>query len=514
MNLLYYGDNLEILRRHIADETIDLVYLDPPFKSERDYNVLFEEQNGTRSAAQIEAFEDTWQWDLGAAQAFDEIVSKGPERVSLAMQAFRKFLGACDMLAYLSMMAPRLVELRRVLKPTGSIYLHCDPTASHYLKLLMDAAFRAANFRNELVWCYKSRPQPKRYFGRKHEVILFYAASEACTFNWQAVARPLTEATRKKYRHVDEAGRRYRLQGRGITGSPIRSAKDVALKWETTHPELVVRDYLDEKIGVGREDWWADIGIINQAAAERLGYPTQKPEALLERIIKASSNEGDWVLDPFCGCGTTISVAQRLNRRWIGIDITHLAISLIKQRLLDAFGSECRYEVHGAPRDVAGARALAAQDRFQFQIWASDLVGSAPRELVKGADRGIDGRIFFHDEGRGGKTKQIVVSVKSGSVSVKDIRDLRGVVEREDAAIGVLVTLEESTSEMRSEAAGAGFYKPRGWSKRYPRIQILAIEELLAGKRVQYPSKRDEDVTFKKAPRAKRRKPPQGSFSF
>jgi len=515
--LLYYGDNLDILRNHIKDETIDLIYLDPPFKSNRDYNVLFAEQDGNRSAAQIKAFEDTWEWNTIAAAAYQEIVEVGG-RVSQAMQAFRTFLGESDMMAYLAMMAPRLVELRRVLKPTGSIYLHCDQTASAHLRLLMDAVFGAQNFRNDIVWCYKSRPQSKKYFGRKHDNLLFYSKSEQYSFNWKSVVRELSEETTKKYRHTDENGRKFRLQGRGIKGSPVRSQKDVAMAWEKTHPELVVRDYLDEKIGVAREDWWADIDILNQVANERLGYPTQKPEVLLERIIEASSKKNDIVLDPFCGCGTTIAAAQKLNRKWIGIDITHLAVALMKYRLENMFGEKIRktYEVLGEPTDLSGAKQLAKDDPYQFQWWSLGLVGARPVEQKKGADKGIDGRLYFHDEADSSKakTKQIIISVKAGHVSVPYIRDLRGVIERENAEIGVLLSMKKPTKPMRTEAASAGFYKSPWQEKPYPRLQILTVEELLNGKRIDCPPLGQVNVTFKKAPKVKGVSNEQNNFDF
>jgi len=246
-NKLYFGDNLDIMRSHIADESVDLIYLDPPFNSNASYNVLFGEANGTKSTAQITAFDDTWHWGQESESTYYEIVTGGPKKLADLIQAFRSFLGQSDMMAYLTMMAIRLAEMHRVLKPTGSIYLHCDPTASHYLKLIMDAVFGAKNFRNEIMWCYKSRPQSKRYYGRKHDTLLFYSVSDTYVFNWKEVVRPLSEETIKKYKHIDEDGRRYRLQGRGIKGSPIRSAKDVDLEWEVTNPELTVRDYLDDK---------------------------------------------------------------------------------------------------------------------------------------------------------------------------------------------------------------------------------------------------------------------------
>jgi len=505
VNQLYFGDNLDVLRNNIPDESVDLVYLDPPFNSKANYNVLFKEAKGIPSAAQIEAFTDFWHWDDAAVRTYHELLlsENAPVKLKNLLRGFEEFLGTNDMLAYLVMMAPRLVELRRVLKPTGSIYLHCAPTASHYLKLLLDAIFGKKNFRNEIAWCYKSRPQSKRYFGKKHDVIFFYSVSDNHMFNWQTVSRPLSEVTIKKYRLEDEDGRLYRLQGRGIKGSPIRSAKDVDQKWEKTNPELVVRDYLDEKNGVALEDWWMDINILNQLAAERLGYPTQKPQALLERILKASSSEGDVVLDPFCGCGTTIAAAQALNRRWIGVDITYLAINLIKNRLADHFGDELEYELHGSPKDWESARELAVatdKPRKEFEIWALSLVKAQPDgdpSKKGGGDKGIDGVRFFLDKikGRTGKTKttsqKIIVQVKSTEKpQPSDVRDLRGVVDREKAVIGVLILLHRpgKRSEIYKEAASAGFYHSELYQRDYRKIQVLCIEDLLEGTaRLEFP---------------------------
>jgi len=488
-NVLYYGDNLDILRRYIKDESVDLVYLDPPFKSNKDYNVLFEERNGSRSKAQIKAFEDTWRWDTGAAQAYQDIVENGPGTVSRAMQAFRTLLGENDMLAYLAMMAPRLVELRRVLKPTGSIYLHCDPTASAHLRLLMDAVFGAKNFRNEIIWCYSIGGRSKRAFGRKHDTIFWYSRSDKWTF---AAHDPELRVPRKPDSHmkviVDDEGVQWQEKTDRQTGKVYR--------------------YRLDKVP---EDYWTDIEQLNREAAERLGYPTQKPEALLERIIRASSNEGDVVLDPFCGCGTAVVVAERLKRRWIGIDITHLAITLVKHRLRDTFPDKItedghirrgvEYEVIGEPVALSGATALAAQDPYQFQLWALGLVGARPAEQKRGADRGIDGRLYFHDEKDTTKTKQIILQVKAGHTGVKDVRELIAVVEREKAQIGVLISLQEPTRAMRAEAASAGFYAPPLLTTSYPRIQLLTVGEILEGKQIQYPYR--ISATFKKAPKAR-----------
>jgi site-specific DNA-methyltransferase (adenine-specific) len=464
-NWLYYGDNLDILRRYVKDETVDLVYLDPPFKSNQDYHVFFAEQDGSRSAAQIQAFKDSWRWDQEAANAFMEIVEPGG-KVSQAMQAFRQMLGANDMLAYLAMMTPRLVELQRVLKPTGSIYLHCDPTASHYLKILMDAIFGVRNFRNEIIWFYKTGGASKRHFSRKHDVILFYAKTDDYMFNAQKE-------------------KSYMMHEYGFKKSDFQKDERGQYTW------------------VYMKDVW-EIPSIGSADSQRLGYPTQKPLALLERIIGASTNPGDVVLDPFCGCGTTIDAAQRLERRWIGIDITSIAINLIKSRLLDTYGESITktYLVRGEPTTHSEAQALAEFDKYQFQWWALGLVGARGVEEKKGADQGIDGRLYFHDEREGGKTKQVIFSVKGGHTSVKDVRDLRGVIEREKAKIGVLITLQEPTQPMRKEAADAGFYTSP-WDGTHPRIQILTVAELLAGKRLDMPPTGQVNITFKKAPKNK-----------
>ncbi len=524
-NLLYYGDNLDVLRRYVKDEAVDLVYLDPPFNSNASYNILYAEQNGSRAAAQVKAFEDTWTWDQAAAEAYQETVETGG-KVSQAMQAFRTLLGDSNMLAYLAMMAPRLVELRRVLKPTGSIYLHCDPTASHYLKLLMDAVFGPHNFLNEVIWERFNFHADAGRWGRLHDVLLCYAKNAAdVVFTTQR--RDYDERYIRSHFKKDEAGRLFRYDnplaaGQGPTrvffGKSLEPRPGTHWRWSQENIDKLIAEgkivltgtgwptvkrYLDEMPGHPIGDVWTDIPEINSQAKERLGYPTQKPEALLERIITASSNEGDTVLDPFCGCGTTIAVAQRLNRHWIGIDITHLAVTLMKHRLRDAFGDQVAYKVIGEPVSLPDAEALAANDPYQFQWWALGLVGARPVEQKKGADKGIDGRLYFHDEAEGSKTKQVILSVKAGHTSAPHVRDLRGVVEREKAEIGVLITMQEPTQPMKTEATGAGFYHSPGWDKNYPRLQILTVAELLAGKGIDMPPIRQVSATFKKAPRAK-----------
>jgi DNA modification methylase len=477
-NVLYYGDNLDILRQHIKDETIDLIYLDPPFKSDQDYNVLFKEQNGSRSAAQIKAFEDTWEWDMAAAKAYQNIV-EGGGKVAEAMLAFRTYLSENNMMAYLSMMAPRLIELQRVLKNTGSIYLHCDPTASHYLKILMDAVFGPTNFRNEIVWHYRKWPTGKYTFQRNHDIIIFYSKSGRRTRTFNQLYMRRTPSTLKRF----------------------GTAKIVS-GYDKEGRRLPSKTKSKPSVGVRQDDVWE----IGRVPPIKQLFPTEKPEPLLERIVRASSNEGDIVLDPFCGCGTTVAVAQRLRRQWVGIDITHLAIGLIKHRLRDAFGENIRktYSVIGEPVSLTDAQTLAQENRYQFQWWAMGLVGARPVEQKKGADKGIDGRLYFHDESDNAKseTKQIIISVKAGHVGVKDVRDLRGVIEREKAQISVLISMERPTGPMQTEAASGGFYKSP-WGSRHPILQILTIEELLDGKEIDYPHSEGVNVTFKKALKAK-----------
>jgi len=561
-NVLYYGDNLDILRRYIKDESVDLVYLDPPFNSNADYNVLSAERDGTRAHAQIKAFGDTWVWDREAARNLEDAVQNGGPHVASAMMAFRTFLGTSDMLAYLSMMAPRLVELRRVLNPMGSIYLHCDPTASHYLKVLMDAVFRPENFRNEIIWRRTGAHGPRRCFGPIHDTLLFYSKSSSYFF--EVVRRPYMRGhVAGRYAADATGGLKFIsggnvLTGAGTTGGqsgmlwrgfdpskknrhwaipgflakqmPPEFAKlGVLAKLESLYEAGLVEirkgtewptpvRYLGDNDGSPMQDLWAyqpyteetvqgtDVGIDADVAwmgptdPERLGYPTQKPQGLLERIIRSSCPENGIVLDPFCGCGTAIAAAQSLKRRWIGIDITYLAINLIKNRLRDAFGARLRYRVVGEPVSVPDASELARNDPYQFQWWALGLIGARPVEEQKGADKGIDGRLYFHDSADVSDVKQVVVSVKAGqNIGVAMVRDVIGVIQRERADMGVFTTMEEPTRAMRKEAANAGFYASPAGTK-HSRVQLLTVDDLLAGKKIDMPGWH-EPRTFKKARR-------------
>jgi adenine specific DNA methylase Mod len=547
MNRLYYRDNLTVLRGCIGDESVDLIYLDPPFNSQSTYNVLFRSTAGEQSRAQIEAFDDTWHWGDEAELAFDGVINSGSSDAAEMLRAMRGFLKETDMMAYLAMMAVRLVELHRVLKPTGSIYVHCDPTASHYLKILLDAVFGVENYRNEISWrrssAHNDTKQGSKKCGNIRDTIFFYSKSDSWTWNPQYTAYS-EEYTESMYRFVDgEPGRRYRKgdltaakvggdtryewRVRRITGgewladleneylSPKEgweytgvlpygkriwayskeNMKQYSLDGRIVYSESGMpnyKRYLDEMAGVALQNDWNDIKLAS--GSESLGYPTQKPLALLERIITASSQEGDVVLDPFCGCGTTIHAAQKLKREWIGIDITHLAISLIEKRLKDAFPG-ITYEIHGTPKDLEGARDLALRDKYQFQWWAVSLVNAVPfGGKKKGADSGIDGLIYFKPEDKA--TEKAIVSVKGGdNVNVAMVRDLAHVVDREKARIGVFITLADSTGPMRTEAVKAGFYETL--YGKYPKIQILTIRELFEGKQPNIPLV--DSASFRKA---------------
>jgi site-specific DNA-methyltransferase (adenine-specific) len=505
-NALYYGDNLAVLRESIKDESVDLIYLDPPFNSSASYNVLFKAPTGEQSKAQIEAFEDTWHWNEHAERAFDEVMQSGNTDAANMLKAVRSFLGENDMMAYLAMMGVRLIELHRVLKPTGLLYLHCDPTASHYLKILLDAIFGTENFRNEIVW---QRTTPKGHaftrFPSTHDILFGYGRGAEPT--WHAQYLPhRAEYIESHYSNIEPGtGRRYMLDN-CLNPNPDRPNLTYEWKghtrvWRWTKDKMQnlhnegrlvytksgmprYKRYLDEMPGTPVTSVWTDIPPINSQAQERLGYPTQKPLALLERIISASSNEGDVVLDPFCGCGTAVHAGQKLNRRWIGIDITHLAIGLIERRLKDAF-SGIQFEVHGTPKDFAGAEDLAKRDKFQFQWWAVTLINAMPYGgKKKGADSGIDGYYYCKPDGK--KTEAGIVSVKGGETLHRDmVSDLRGVMEREKSPFAVLIALRNPTGPMVKEAASAGFFNTA--FGKFSRLQIVTVADLLDGKLPKLP---------------------------
>lgn len=529
-NTLYYGDNLTILRERIPTASVDLIYLDPPFNSSRSYNVLFKSESGSESDAQITAFEDTWHWNHAAEETYYHLVTQSPEHIGKMIAAMRNFIGENQMMAYLTMMTVRLIELHRVLKPTGSLYLHCDPTASHYLKVILDTIFGPKCFRNEVVWKRTSTHSDAGRYGAVHDVLLFYSKSPT-EWTWNKQYKPRDETALKTHDIArDSDGRVYRLGDVSAAGQgSARRFGDRILEppvgnhWRFSQEKIDAfiaegrivftrngqpryKRYLDESPGMVIQDVWTDIMPVNSGSREILGYPTQKPLALLERIISASSNPGDVVLDPFCGCGTAVAAAQKLGRQWIGIDITHLSIALMKYRLKAMFPG-IDVLVQGEPKDLGAAQQLAQDDRYQFQWWALSLIRAQPlggqegsKIGKKGSDKGIDGVIAFIDD-NSGQPKRVLVQVKSGHVKSGDIRDLKGTMQREDAPIGVFITLEDPSRDMLTEATTAGFYHSPGWGKEYPALQILTIADLIGGRaQVQMPP---EYQTFKQAQRVK-----------
>lgn len=539
MNTLYFGDNLDILREYVEDESVDLVYLDPPFNSQAQYNVLFQSPQEAAAAAQAEAFLDAWTWGEEANWAYSEIMRIGGP-VARFIEALRSALGQSDMMAYLVMMAVRINELHIKLKSTGSLYLHCDPTASHYLKILLDGIFGAENFRSEIVW-RRSAAHNKlsKQYGPIHDTILFYSKSNTMTFH--PGKTPYSNAYIRNMFHNEDGSGRFRLNE--LTGHGVRSGES-GQPWRGYNPSNYgrhwaipksLRKWLPSDVanmstqeqldclydkgwikiskegrpsykqypgeGVPYQDIWAyqsgtegvlhgtDGGIDSDVkwldgGDERTGYPTQKPVGLLRRIIETSSNPGDIVLDPFCGCGTTVEAAQHLDRQWIGIDIAIHAIKVIEARIKDRVG-EVKYKIEGIPRDYASAVRLAENNRYQFQWWANYLFNPHTlKEQKKGKDRGIDGELFFPN-GPGQPWGRMLTSVKSGTVGPAMVRDFRGVLEREGAEMGLFICLNKPTKSMKEEATSAGMASTVHGD--IPRLQIVSIEDWFDNKLPKLP---------------------------
>ncbi|QJB70034.1 DNA methyltransferase [Parasphingorhabdus halotolerans] len=516
-NTLYYGDNLKVLQSHIADESVDLIYLDPPFNSNANYNILFKSPDGSDSDAQINAFDDTWSWGPDAEESVDFVTASGNHKTHDLLEAMLGFLGKNDMMAYLAMMAARLIELHRVLKPTGSLYLHCDPTASHYLKLLLDGVFGAENYRNEIVWKRTNIHNDSKTWSKIADTIFFYSKSK--NFSWTEPREPHSEShIASKFKNDDNDGRGpYSLsdmtspnprpnmmyEWKGFPFPPkgwrykletMQRLHDENKIWYPTdsdgyldtkrRPRL--KRFLNELDGNIMSAVWTDINPLNSQAQERLGYPTQKPLALLERIISASSNEGDVVLDPFCGCGTAVDAAEKLGRKWIGIDVTHLAINLIEQRMKDSHPG-VQFDVKGRPESLDSAMELARRDKHEFEKWiVPKLDGHLFEDGRKGADGGIDGFIYFKPDGK--KTQKAILSVKGGdNVGVAMIRDLVGVMEREKALAGVFITKALPSKPMMQEAAKLGLFESEVSGRKHPRLQIITLAEVFQDRRPDLP---------------------------
>lgn len=550
-NELYYGDNLDVLREHVATESVDLIYLDPPFNSNRSYNILFQEKSGQESSAQIEAFEDTWTWNHETETLYQELINSATVRVADALEAMRKLLGDNDLLAYLVMMTARLVELHRVLRPTGSLYLHCDPTASHYLKIVMDAIFGPKCFRNDIVWRRTGAHSKVNRFAPLHDVLLFYTKSEEKGgYKWNGCTRQYMLGHVKQYLVKDEHGWRTNYYGNVLTGSGIRGGESgkawhgfdptakgrhwaipgqvvedsgedftgltqhekldrlLELGFITIEPEAawpIYHHYVDPTNGAPVPDIWAyqpytegtvygstegvdyDVRWLSPRDKERLGYQTQKPLGLVERIIGASSEKGDLVLDPFAGCGTTVDAAQNLRRRWIGIDVTTLAVDLIDARLRHTYGEKIRetYEIRGIPRDLAGAKALFDRSPLEFERWCVMLLDGQPNKKQVG-DKGVDGVIRFPLDKK--TSGHILVSVKGGNTGPGHVRDLVGTVQSQKAAMGVFVCMQKPTKGMTDAANHSGVYTYPANGQPFPKAQIITVEELLNGKQPSLPN--------------------------
>lgn len=546
MKQLWFGDNLTILREEIASDSVDLIYLDPPFNSNANYNVLFRTPSDEAASAQVEAFRDTWTWGNEAQWALDEIMKTGGPVASI-IHALHSALGESDMMAYLVMMAQRLHELKRVLRRTGSLFLHCDATASHYLKIILDSIFGPELFMNEIIW---QRSTGKSHMSRRlpnnHDVILGFAKGHDRTWNADELYEPydlfnLPATIAEKYTHDDGNGRVYRLDNL-INPSPNRpnltyEFLGVVRVWRWTRQRMQqafddgliyqsgpgrvpqFKRYLDEQKGMPLGDVWTDIPPLNSQAKERLGYPTQKPVKLLRRILRAASNKGDVVLDPFCGCGTTIAAAEESQRNWIGIDVAFHAIKVIEDRIASQ-NPIAKFDVGGIPRDFESAQRLALKDKFQFQWWANYLVGvQTLKEVKRGPDKGIDGQMYFMNGPRG--WGRILTSVKGGQhVGVKDVRELKAVIDREKAEMGLFICLNEPTRDMAAEAAAFGFVSTV--HGHLPRLQIVSISEWFHGRRPTLPSLGHVSKEFfqpeKQAKARKSRAPdpnaPQFTFSF
>lgn len=542
MNKLFYGDNLDVLRRFIRDETVDLAYIDPPFNSKRNYNQIYN-NIGIEDVAQAQAFVDTWTWDDHANRCYDEILRnengvQTTQSIAL-MSGLEKVLGKGSLFAYIVSMTVRVAEIYRTLKQTGSFYLHCDTVADSYLRLACDAVFvpRGGEFRNEITWKRAdAHNDAKNQFGMVSDRILFYTKGKNFTFHPQfgdyqdntlrdwyqwlefpdGTVRRMTKDERDT-QEIPEGARRFNTDN---TASPNprpnlmfeykgysyptkgwRYSKETMERLDSEGKllfpaeksgRIMLKRYLDEQKGAVLGDVWADISQIRSKDAELLGYPTQKPEALLERIIHASSNEGDIVMDAFCGCGTTVAVADALKRQWIGMDITYQSVALILKRLKDSGGQDAvdNVQLHGVPRDMEAVDALIHKRddrvRKEFEKWAI-LTYSDNRAVInekKGADRGVDGVAYTRKSKN--EVLPVMISVKSGHVNSAVIRDLRGVVEREGAACGILITRHEPSKPMQQEAKAAGQFKPEHFAA-FDKMQIVTVQEILDGARLNLP---------------------------
>ena len=461
---LIRGDNLTEMR-NFPDACIDLIATDPPFNSKRDYFVPFRDEHGREPDTLVRAFTDTWTWGEAAEDTYNTLLVDIGGQVGDTIQGLRQFLNETPMMAYLVMMGIRIVEMHRLLKDTGSLYLHCDPSASHYLKIILDAVFGTQNFKREIIWNLETASGFKsqvKGFIRGHDVILYYT-KDLDDFVFNKIFQPHKPEYVARFRKTDENGRSYRDDRPGGR-----------------------RQYLDETEGVAFTDVWSDIMSFQQhsTSTERTGYPTQKPIPLYERIIKASSNEGDLVLDPFCGCGTTLMAAETEGRQWVGIDLTYLAIGAVRQQFERLFPQHRdSVTITGTPENVDQALALARTDPQGFEEWCVTHVLHFKSNVKKVADGGVDGTFRFPLGKIKGKQAygRAVAQVKGGGYTLGHIRDFRTAMQNDEADLGVFVVTSPPSSGMRTEAARAGSYEHPLFDMEAPALQIYEIQDYFSG---------------------------------
>ena len=525
---LIRSDNLEAMRE-FSDESVDLIATDPPFNSKRDYFVPYRDERGQEPDTLVRAFTDTWRWGEAAAETYTELIVDVSAQVSDTIQGLRQFLNETPMMAYLVMMGIRIVEMQRILKPTGSLYLHCDPSASHYLKIILDAVFGASNFRNEIVWQRTSAHNDGNRFGRVHDIILFYSKNPRPLWNPVYTAHD-PEYVERFYRYEDERGR-YQVDNltaagttQGESGQPWRGVDPtgVGRHWAIPHrnswPEDVqppenyenlsvqarldaldangliywpprgrvprFRRYLSTSRGRRVHDVITDINPLAGQAKERTGYPTQKPVELYKRFITAASNEENLVLDPFCGCGTTLMAAEELNRQWIGIDLTYLAIGAVKHQIERYFPQlQDSVSIVGTPENEAQALELARTDPQGFEEWCVTHVLKFKSNAKKVADGGIDGTFRFPLGKQRGRQAfgKAVAQVKGGNYTLGHIRDFRTAMQNQDADLGVFVVTSPPSSGMRTEASRTGTYRHPLFDMEAPALQIYEIQDYFRG---------------------------------
>ena len=447
---LIRGDNLTEMQE-FPDEYVDLIATDPPFNSKRDYFVPYRDEHGKEPDTLVKAFTDTWTWGNAAEEVYRELIVDVGGQVADTIKGLRQFLNDTPMMAYLVMMAIRIVQMHRILKPTGSLYLHCDPTASHYLKIILDAVFGANNFRNEIVWCYRGGGVPKNDFSRKHDIIFRYSKTKEVTFNVDDIRVPYSQESQERLRYTARAFR----------------------------GDKVYDNYNMNERGKHPEDWWV-MQPIMPSSGERTGYPTQKPIDLYKRIIAASSNIGDLILDPFCGCGTTLMAAEALKRQWIGIDLTYLATGAVKHQI-EKYFPQLRNEITitGTPENVQQALELARTDPDGFEQWTVTHVLKFKANAKKGADGGIDGTMNFPLGRIQGKQAygKAVAQVKGGNYTLGQIRDFRTAMKNAKADIGVFLVTTPPSKKMQAEAAKSKIYEHPSYEFTAPRLQIYQIQD-------------------------------------